>query len=238
MPLSNIRKGITKVMIGQIIDFISTLLTFIMSVFFSVNDAKFTDPTTMTEMDALLNLVVIFGLTALSALLFVAASVMYIIGLRQAGKEEVSFRVSLICFCVCLPLRFFTLFFIHTQSSWYFLTETITTLIYMMAVLYLIQGVRRTADRLDDKKVEKRGDILFRLMIVICVTEAFSEIAVIIATGTPAEVASPVITLFATILSIIQYIITLLFLGNTLRMLKKEQDLPDKYDDSEILSEN
>ena len=108
----------------------------------------------------------------------------------------------------------------------------------MMAVLYLIQGVRRTADRLDDKKVEKRGDILFRLMIVICVTEAFSEIAVIIATGTPAEVASPVITLFATILSMIQYIVTLLFLGNTLRMLKKEQDLPDKYDDSEILSEN
>lgn len=238
MPLSNIRKGITKVMIGQIIDFISTLLTVFMSVFFFVNDANFTDPTTMTEMDALLNLVVIFGMTALSVLMFVAASVMYIIGLRQAGKEEVIFRVSLICFCVCLPLRFFTLFFIHTQSSWYFLTETITTLIYMMAVLYLIQGVRRTADRLDDKKVEKRGDILFRLMIVICVTEAFSEIAVIIAADTPAEVASPAISLFATILSIIQYIITLLFLGNTLRMLKKEQDLPDKYDDSEILSEN
>lgn len=35
MPLSNIRKGITKVMIGQFLDFISTLLTFIMSVFFS-----------------------------------------------------------------------------------------------------------------------------------------------------------------------------------------------------------
>ena len=86
MPLSNIRKGITKVMIGQFLDFISTLLTFIMSVFFFVNDANFTDPTTMTEMDALLNLVVIFGMTALSVLLFVAASVMYIIGLRQAGK--------------------------------------------------------------------------------------------------------------------------------------------------------
>lgn len=237
MPLSNLRKGMTKVIVGQAIDLISTLLTFLVGALFYENIERINSEMIVTETGDILNILAISGLSVLSLLLSVAAAVMYIIGLRQAGKEEIIFRVSLICFCVCLPLKIVVMYFIHMQSSWYYLADTISTLIYMMAVLYLIQGVRRTADRLDDKKAGKRSDILFRIMTTICVTEAFAEIAVIIVSDTPAAVVSPAISLLANILSIVQYIVMLVFLGYVMRMLKKEQVLSDKTDDSEILSE-
>ena len=236
MPLSNIRKGISKVLIGQILDLVATVMTTVASAIFyghlNVSELEGT-----VDLAYLAEALTVSLIAFTSAILYVTAVILYIIGLLQASKEEVLFRVALICFCVCVPLRIVSMCFFRQRFALLHLSETMMTLINMMALLYLIQGVRRTADLLDNKKMEKRGDNFFRLITLICVTEAFGEIAVIIITDTPAEVITPVISTLVFCLAIAQYILLILFLINVLRMIKKEQALSEKPADSEMVSE-
>ena len=154
------------------------------------------------------------------AVVGIISFVMHIMGLARAGKDRNMFRIALAAMLlkilVTVTEAAFTGMNNGVVSS---LMEVLTTILDMISLIYVIQGIRSIAVDLGNDSVDRLGDNIFKVILVAIVLEFTANVIVLIFGGQTVSLISAIISLIAAILTIVQYLMYLVYLGKAKKML-------------------
>ena len=174
---------------------------------------------TANDSNSFLAVMMIVAFVVFTAVTVVAA-IMHLIGLVRAGRDERAFRTAL--FAIIVNMVFIVLGTIFsgmkndTMSS---LMNLFSTIMDMVAFLYVIQGIRNLAIELGNDKIDRMGGNIFKIILIVLVLEFTANIIVLIIGGQTFGIVAGVVALIAAILSFVQYILYLIFLARGVKML-------------------
>lgn len=220
MTYPNAADGVKKMFKAQLIEILGTVFLALVAIF-TIMLSSSEKAGAANDADSFLAVMMIVSIVAFSGLMIVAA-VMHLIGLVRAGRDERAFRTAL--FAVFINLIFIVTGMIFsglkngTVSS---LMNLFSTIMDMIAFIFVIQGIRNLAIELGNDKLDRMGDNIFKIILAVLVLEFIANIIVLIFGGHTSGIVAGVVYLIAAILSFVQYIIYLIFLARGVKMLTK-----------------
>ncbi len=159
-----------------------------------------------------------------TAILFVAAGIvgivafiMSIVGISNASKDEPTFKTALICVIVGIVGSLVASIFSGNAvvSS---IGSLVTNVANLFVTIFVITGIIRLADQLNNAEVGNKGNNILKMIIAISVLAIIANLIVLIMGGRVSVVAG-IIAIVAAVLEIVQYIMYLSFLSNAKAML-------------------
>ncbi|MBQ4261767.1 MAG: hypothetical protein II709_07780, partial [Ruminococcus sp.] len=99
------------------------------------------------------------------------------------------------------------------------ITGLLTTLTSFLAIIYVIQGIRSISLKLDKPEMEQTGSKLYTLFSVFYVIETCSNIAILIFNDNSSFIIVSLLQIFFNIMSVVQYLIFMLYLRKAIKML-------------------
>ncbi len=223
MRFPNAAKGVKRLFVAEILAFIAGIAAvaagiLLIAFLISGNTASESNVAGMLTMAGTGLAAGICGLAVF--VLAIISFIMNILGLFKASKDEPTFRIALFATFVCIAFSFTGAFF-NTIGNTFMqsLMEALCTAFELLMTIYVIQGIRSLAVRLNDGEMDSKGAVIFKLIFLIIVLEFVARVIVVIFGGTLAGTVSAVITLCAAVLSIIQYILYLSYLSKGAKML-------------------
>ena len=220
MTYPNAADGVKKMFKAQLIEILGTVFLALAAIF-TIMLSSSEKAGAANDADSFLAVMMIVSIVAFSGLMIVAA-VMHLIGLVRAGRDERAFRTAL--FAVFINLIFIVTGMVFsglkngTVSS---LMNLFSTIMDMIAFIFVIQGIRNLAIELGNDKLDRMGDNIFKIILAVLVLEFIANIIVLISGGHTSGIVAGVVYLIAAILSFVQYIIYLIFLARGVKMLTK-----------------
>lgn len=218
MTYPNAANGVKKMFKAQILAIFGTVfLAF--SAIFTILLGSSGNAGATNDSDSFLAVMMIVAFVVFTAVT-VVAGIMHLIGLVRAGRDERAFRTAL--FAIIVNMIFIVLGAIFsglkndTMSS---LMNLFSTIMDMIAFLYVIQGIRNLAIELGNDKIDRMGDSIFKIILIVLVLEFIANIIVLIIGGQTSDIVAGIVALMAAILSFVQYIIYLIFLARGVKML-------------------
>lgn len=170
------------------------------------------------DLVAMLVLVFLFA----SCVILVAAYVLGIVGLSKASIDEPAFRIALFTTVANIAIVGFGSMFSSMNNDFMSsLMTSISTIADLIIFIYTIQGIRSLALKLGDKDMDRRGNTLFKVLLVVIIIEFIVNVIVAIFQGANIAVAviAAILSVAGVVLTIIQYIMFLVYLAKAKKML-------------------
>ena len=153
----------------------------------------------------------VFGLIA--GVLLIVGFIIYLVGLNNGKKDEPLFKTALMFVLAAIVITLIGSFTKGTVSK---LFSDLSSVASILITYYVIRAIISLADKLNNAEVAQKGkrviNLIFTVFILSFVASILGHFAL---TGT----ASAIISIVATILSLIQCFIYLSFLSRAKRML-------------------
>lgn len=218
MTYPNAANGVKKMFKAQILAILGTVFLAFAAIFsILLNGSE--KAAAANDSDSFLAVMMIVAFVAFTAIT-IAAAIMHLIGLGRAGRDERAFRTAL--FAILVNMVFIVLGTVFsglkngTMSS---LMNLLSTIMDMIAFLYVIQGIRNLAVELGNDKINKMGENIFKIILAVLVLEFIANIIELVFGGQVSNTVAGVVALLAAILSFVQYIVYLIFLARGVKML-------------------
>lgn len=217
MRFPNAASGVKKIFTAEILALISEILLIIAG--FMVVVALAATNTNGNESLALGTLAgfAIFGFGA--TVIAIIAFILKIVGISQASKDENSFKTAIICLIIGIVGSLVYSIFQTSSPTVASIGNLIYQLMNLFVTIFVISGIIKLADQLNDGVVSAKGSTLLKLITVIYALTIIANIIVLILGGYAVSIVAAIIYLIALILTVVQYIMYLVYLANAKKML-------------------
>lgn len=182
------------------------------------------------------------GASAIAAMIFLGGAlilltigaIMMLVGLIQAGRDEASFKSALICILgEIIALAIATIISANSAAGMsgpvldlaaaggsISLSHLITSISNLLITVFIITGIIRLADQLNDGSVSAKGSNVLKIIVVVNVLVIIADIIALIFGANPATAATcGILLIVALVLQIIQFFMYLSLLSNGKNML-------------------
>ena len=227
MTFPNAYHGVKKIFTAQILKIIGGVLLFLGAVSGLVALAL-TGVEESVEGSASVAIIfyVIASVFLLAAgVLTIIAFIMNIVGLRQGGLDEEGFRLGFIAACFAMIIKFISILFSYLNVGGGIadnIADTITYICEIIIIVSVIGSINSLADRLGFSNISALGAKLMNILIaVIGLSALITVVPLFFGLGVGYSTPAYILSLVATSLSIVGYIVYLVFLGKGMKMLKE-----------------
>ena len=156
-----------------------------------------------------------FGATVIAVIAFI----LKIVGISQASKDENSFKTAIICLIIGIVGSLVYSIFQTSSPTVASIGNLIYQLMNLFVTIFVISGIIKLADQLNDGVVSAKGSTLLKLITVIYALTIIANIIVLILGGYSVSIVAAIIYLIALILTVVQYFMYLVYLANAKKML-------------------
>ncbi len=217
MRFPNAASGVKKIFTAEILALISEILLLFAGVLVVI--ALGASQNNANESLALGTLAgfAIFGFGA--TVIAVIAFILKIVGISQASKDENSFKTAIICLIIGIVGSLVYSIFQTSSPTVASIGNLIYQLMNLFVTIFVISGIIKLADQLNDGVVSAKGSTLLKLITVIYALTIIANIIVLILGGYAVSIVAAIIYLIALILTVVQYIMYLVYLANAKKML-------------------
>lgn len=156
-----------------------------------------------------------------AVVLFVISFIINIIGLAKASNDDGSFKIALFAVIVGLAVTLLSTLF-SSNSVVSSLLTSLESVAELVTTIYVIQGIRNLAVRLNNGQMDEKGNTLFKVMLAVILLGFISRIIITIFGGQIwASIPAAVLQMVSGVLSIVQYFLYLSYLGKAKKMLNQ-----------------
>ena len=169
------------------------------------------------------------SLVLVSGIALVVVFVLQLVGLHQAGKDELQIK-----YAFCLTVLGIAVGIAASVLGSLTQTKTIQivgaflssaqTIAALLAAYYVLSGISTLAGKLGDKAMAKQGKALANWVIIFFLISIVFEFVGIILKTYPVEwlgVLAAILAIAAGLAELVVYVITFIFYGKAVKMLKK-----------------
>ena len=154
------------------------------------------------------------------AVLAVIGLIFYIIGIVKAKADEASFTKAMICVLVSLAISI-VVAFLSKQPVIKNVLQIIQNIVNLGATVFIILGIRTLAQKLNREDIDDYGKLTMRLLIIIYAASTVASIlAAVFAGNQSVQTVSNVVAIIAALFQIAAYVIYLVFLNKSVKMLE------------------
>ncbi len=218
------RKGVKKIFAAELITLFVSLASGFLLIFFESEIRQL--PQTIEgltnggslEMNGWIVLVII----GLAGVLSLFASLINLIGYIQASRDEASFLGALICMILKTVLSGFGSYFQQSSEVFAGVFTISASIAELFMIILTVKGLVNLSYNLNSRKMVARGNVLLRLIAVICLLSVVAEILVFMF-RLNVFVTSLLFSIMITnlVLSLVYYIIYLVYLSGCCAMLSE-----------------
>ncbi len=218
------RKGVKKIFAAELITLFVSLASGFLLIFFESEIRQL--PQTIEglsnggslEMNGWIVLIVI----GLAGVLSLFASLINLIGYIQASRDETSFLGALIFMLLNVVLSGFATFFQQSNEVFAGVFTISASIAELFMIILTVKGLVNLSYNLNSRKMVARGNVLLRLIAVICLLSVVAEILVFMF-RLNVFVTSLLFSIMITnlVLSLVYYIIYLVYLSGCCAMLSE-----------------
>ena len=221
MKFPNAHNGVKKIFTAEILSLIGTVALIIAAILALTAGAMVESGAADSAVDETVGMVAGLAVVGLAGtILMLVAFILNLVGIISAKKDEESFNTALIFVIVGIAASLFSGIFSKNALVGDF-TRIITNFAEMLVAYYVVQGIMNLAVRLQDTEMFERGNqVRMYLMIAYCVPILMHLISTILSMNTD-SVLSEGLDLFASVLSLVVYVIYLGYLSKARKMLEK-----------------
>ncbi len=218
------RKGVKKIFAAELITLFVSLASGFLLIFFESEIRQL--PQTIEglsnggslEMNGWIVLIII----GLAGVLSLFASLINLIGYIQASRDEASFLGALIFMLLNAVLSGFATFFQQSSEVFAGVFTISASIAELFMIILTVKGLVNLSYNLNSRKMVARGNVLLRLIAVICLLSVVAEILVFMF-RLNVFVTSLLFSIMITnlVLSLVYYIIYLVYLSGCCAMLSE-----------------
>lgn len=218
------RKGVKKIFAAELITLFVSLASGFLLIFFESEIRQL--PQTIEglsnggslEMNGWIVLIII----GLAGVLSLFASLINLIGYIQASRDEASFLGALIFMLLNAVLSGFATFFQQSNEVFAGVFTISASIAELFMIILTVKGLVNLSYNLNSRKMVARGNVLLRLIAVICLLSVVAEILVFMF-RLNVFVTSLLFSIMITnlVLSLVYYIIYLVYLSGCCAMLSE-----------------
>lgn len=218
------RKGVKKIFAAELITLFVSLASGFLLIFFESEIRQL--PQTIEglsnggslEMNGWIVLIII----GLAGVLSLFASLINLIGYIQASRDETSFLGALIFMLLNVVLSGFGSYFQQSSEVFAGVFTISASIAELFMIILTVKGLVNLSYNLNSRKMVSRGNVLLRLIAVICLLSVVAEILVFMF-RLNVFVTSLLFSIMITnlVLSLVYYIIYLVYLSGCCAMLSE-----------------
>ena len=231
MKFPNAAKGVKKLFTAELLKLIS-VICLIASIICAV--LLYVSAVNQTSAGAGASAIATFIFLMAAGVLVLISGIMMLVGLVQAARDESSFKSSLICILVEVVALIVSsiisanntagisenAFDLAVAGSAISLSHLITSIASLLITIFIITGIIRLADQLNDGSVSAKGTNLLKVIVVLNILVIIADIIALIFGANPASTATcGILLIVALVLQIVQYFMYLSLLSNGKKML-------------------
>ncbi|MER2080152.1 MAG: hypothetical protein ABS876_01360 [Ruminococcus sp.] len=221
MTFPNGADGVKKIFTAEILGLIASVCFFITAILTITTVAAAVGASGGSDAAAVGAVASGAGVVVLSLgglVLSIISFILSLVGINKASKDEPSFKMALYAIFAGIALAVLAGVF-SGNSVVNGIIQALQVIAEVVVTLYVIQGIRVFAQKLNNAEVDKKGETLFKIIMVVLALEFIARIIVAIFGGSAASVTAGIFALVAVVLSIVQYILYLSLLAKAKKML-------------------
>ena len=156
------------------------------------------------------------------SILALIAFIMQIVGIVNAKKDEESFKSALICLIIGIIAPIVGALFARVSPVIMSLCATVGNLMGLFVTIFIITGIIKLADQLNNSEVSTKGSNILKIIIVIAgLSLILSIVSSFMLTNPAILVIAMILLAISLVLSLIQYIMFLTLLSQAKKMLNE-----------------
>ena len=160
-----------------------------------------------------------------SGVLGIISTILLLVGLKRAGKDEENFNSGFVCaiFVLVFTVVSTALSSINGGNNFYDdIAIVIANILRIATMMYVTRGISSLAEQLDNQKMVNTGSKLYlAFSAVLIVATILQLISSIVAYNNVVATAASALLIASGITSIVAYIVYVIYLGRAKKMLKE-----------------
>lgn len=224
MTFPRARKGVRKIFVAELITLFVGLATGFLSIFFESEIRLLPQAIEgLTKGGSLeMNGWIVLIIAGVAVVLSLFASLINLIGYIQASRDETSFLGALIFMLLNAVLSGFATYFQQSNEVFAGAFTISASIAELFMIILTVKGLVNLSYNLNSRKMVARGNVLLRLIAVICLLSVVAEIVVFLF-RLNVFVTSLLFAVLITnlVLSLVYYIIYLIYLSSCCAMLSE-----------------
>lgn len=231
MKYPNAAKGVKKIFTAKILELISIIC---MAAALISALLLFVTASNKSTAGAGASAVAVMIFLVAAGILIIVGAIMMLVGLIQAGRDEVSFKSALICILgeiIALAIAGIIsansaagmsgpVLDLAAAGGTMSLSHLITSIGNLLITVFIITGIVRLADQLNDGAVSAKGSNVLKIIVAVNVLVIIADIIALIFGANPATATTcGILLIVALVLQIIQFFMYLSLLSNGKKML-------------------
>ena len=225
MTFPRAQRGVKKIFTAELITLFISLATGFLSIFFEAEIKQLPESVASLarggsiEMNSWIVLIIVCA----AGVLTLFAALINLIGYIQASRDEASFLGALICMFLNVVLNFSASYFLHANDIVAGVFSIAASIAELFMIILTLRGLVNLSCQLNCRRMEARGSLLIKLIAVICLLSVVSEIVVYtFRLNTFMASILFVVMLVNLALSLMYYIIYLIYLSSSCAMLSEK----------------
>ena len=215
MRFPNAASGVKKLFTAQILGLIASVATIIGLIFLIFTAAAADANAQGGAVAAGLGTIILMGA---SAVLILIGSIMTLVGIIQASKDEGAFKTALIAIIVSLVAAVIAGIF-SSNGLVQSICQIIQNVMNLAVTLFVINGVTNLAEKMNNTEVWSKGRNLLKVIVRIYALSLIASFISLIFGGIFMSVTAAILALVAAILDVISYFLYLSLLNKGKKML-------------------
>lgn len=224
MTFPRARKGVRKIFVAELITLFVGLATGFLSIFFESEIRLLPQAIEgLTKGGSLeMNGWIVLIIAGVAVVLSLFAALINLIGYIQASRDETSFLGALIFMLLYAVLSGFATYFQQSNEVFAGAFTISASIAELFMIILTVKGLVNLSYNLNSRKMVARGNVLLRLIAVICLLSVVAEIVVFLF-RLNVFVTSLLFAVLITnlVLSLVYYIIYLIYLSSCCAMLSE-----------------
>lgn len=224
MTFPRARKGVRKIFAAELITLFVGLATGFLSIFFESEIRLLPQAIEGLTKGASLEMNgwIVLIIAGVAVVLSLFAALINLIGYIQASRDETSFLGALIFMLLNAVLSGFATYFQQSNEVFAGAFTISASIAELFMIILTVKGLVNLSYNLNSRKMVARGNVLLRLIAVICLLSVVAEIVVFLF-RLNVFVTSLLFAVLITnlVLSLVYYIIYLIYLSSCCAMLSE-----------------
>ena len=223
MMFPNAAKGVKKIFTAEILSLIAAFLIIVaavmaLSTFGSIKGFEATQSTAAAAGAFASGIgMAIFSIGSL--VLAIIAFIFNILGVVQASRDESTFKIALYALIAGVVFTCLGSIFENMSGPLSGAMSALATVAELIVTLYVIQGIRLLASRLNNREVDNQGQKIYMIILIVLILRLIASILVAIFGGRFTTTLALSFYMVSIVLSLVQYIMYLIFLAKAKKML-------------------
>ena len=215
MRFPNAASGVKKLFTAQILGLIASVATIIGLIFLIFTAAAADANAQGGAVAAGLGTIILMGA---SAVLILIGSIMTLVGIIQASRDEGAFKTALIAIIVSLVAAVIAGIF-SSNGLVQSICQIIQNVMSLAVTLFVINGVTNLAEKMNNTEVWSKGRNLLKVIVCIYALSLIASFISLIFGGIFVSMTAAILSLIAAILNVISYFLYLSLLNKGKKML-------------------